>query len=143
MFMHNGEIAQFSKIKRRLQGFLEDRFFHLPLGSTDSEWSFSLFLQHLSMLTDVDASSFSYRHMQQAVLNTIQSINEWSEEAGIKEPSLLNFCVTDGKTIIATRYITSATDEAASLWFSTGSVSLQCHSQLRLLILRPVLREVR
>ena len=128
MFMHNGEIAQFSKIKRRLQSFLEDRFFHLPLGSTDSEWSFSLFLQHLSLLTDVEATSFNYKILQQAVMNTIKSINEWSEDAGITEPSLLNFCVTDGKSIIATRYITSSTDEAASLWFSTGSVSSLCRS---------------
>lgn len=129
LWMHNGELAQFSKIKRRLQAFLEDRFFHLPLGSTDSEWSFSLFLQHLSLLTDVEASSFNYKILQQAVLNTIKSINEWNEEAGIREPSLLNFCVTDGKSIIATRYISSATDEAASLWFSTGSVSLRYHGR--------------
>lgn len=122
MFMHNGEVAQFAKIKRRLQAFLSDRFFHLPLGSTDSEWCFSLFLQHLSLLADVDANSFSYKVLQQAVLDSIASINKWSEEAGITVPSLLNFCVTDGRSIIATRYITSATDEAASLWFSTGSV---------------------
>lgn len=78
-------------------------------------------IRHHLQLTDVDADSFKYRTLQQAVLNTIASLNKWAEEAGTHEPSLLNFCVTDGHSIIATRYISSATDEAASLWFSTGS----------------------
>lgn len=125
MFMHNGEVAQFPKIKRRLQAFLDDRFFQLPLGNTDSEWCFSLFLQHLSQLADIDAPSFEYKILQQATLNTIESINDWHDEVGVSEPSLLNFCVTDGQSIIATRYISSCKDEAASLWFSTGSVSFR------------------
>lgn len=32
-----------------------------------------------------------------------------------------SFCVSDGVSVVATRYITSATEEAASLFFSTGS----------------------
>lgn len=31
------------------------------------------------------------------------------------QPSLMNFCVTYGETVIATRYVSSKTDEAASL----------------------------
>jgi hypothetical protein len=27
----------------------------------------------------------------------------------------MNFCVTDGETVVVTRYVSSATDEAASL----------------------------
>lgn len=34
---------------------------------------------------------------------------------------LASFCVSDGSSVVATRYITSATEEAASLYFSTGS----------------------
>jgi len=33
----------------------------------------------------------------------------------------MNFCVTDGETVIATRYVSSRRDEAASLWFSSGT----------------------
>lgn len=128
MFMHNGEVAQFNKIKRRLQSFLDDRFFHLPLGSTDSEWCFSLFLQHLSKLADVDSPAFDYKTLHKATLATIDSLNTWAEEAGVTEPSLLNFVVTDGKSIVATRYISSVTSEAASLWFSTGTVSVTFRS---------------
>lgn len=128
MFMHNGEVSQFNKIKRKLQSFLDDRFFHLPLGSTDSEWCFSLFLQHLSKLADVDSPSFDYKTLHKATLQTIDSLNTWAEEAGITEPSLLNFVVTDGRSIVATRYISSVTDEAASLWFSTGTVGRRVRS---------------
>lgn len=34
---------------------------------------------------------------------------------GCVKPSLMNFCVTDGETVVVTRYISSKTDEAASL----------------------------
>jgi hypothetical protein len=33
----------------------------------------------------------------------------------------MNFCVTDGESVIATRYISSRHEEAASLWFSSGT----------------------
>ena len=35
--------------------------------------------------------------------------------------SLLNFAVTDGHSVICTRYVGSRTDEAASLYFSSGT----------------------
>lgn len=31
------------------------------------------------------------------------------------QPSLMNFCVTDGESVVVTRYVSSRTDEAASL----------------------------
>ena len=31
------------------------------------------------------------------------------------QPSLMNFCVTDGETVVAIRYVSSKVDEAASL----------------------------
>lgn len=33
----------------------------------------------------------------------------------------MNFCVTDGVSVVATRYVSSRRDEAASLWFSSGT----------------------
>ncbi|KAG8748509.1 hypothetical protein FRC10_003642 [Ceratobasidium sp. 414] len=92
--MHNGGIADFHLIKRKLQSSLSDELFAVPQGNTDSEG---------------------------ATLKCIAQLNQWSREAGITEPSLMNFCVTDGKSVVATRYISSRTDEAASLWFSSGT----------------------
>jgi hypothetical protein len=33
----------------------------------------------------------------------------------VLQPSLMNFCVTDGESVVVTRYISSKKDEAASL----------------------------
>lgn len=118
MFMHNGSIGQFPLLKRRLQQNLPDVAFNMVQGNTDSEWAFALFI---SMLPNPGAKSFNTETLKQAMFKTIARLNELAEEANITEPSLLNFCVTDGDTVIATRYISSRTDEAASLWFSSGT----------------------
>lgn len=69
--MHNGGIADFAKIKRRLQSSLPDEIFNVPQGNTgiacysmlrrplpsltcliywlDSEWAFALFLSKVSL----------------------------------------------------------------------------------------------
>lgn len=49
------------------------------------------------------------------MLETIASLNKYAEEAGVTEPSLMNFCVTDGSSVVVSRYISSRKDEAASL----------------------------
>jgi len=118
MFMHNGGIAEFAKIKRKLQSSLSDELFNFVSGNTDSQWAFALFL---SKLPDPKAQSFKPEVMRRAMTETIAHINSLTEEAGATEPSLMNFCVTDGETVIATRYISSRHEEAASLWFSSGT----------------------
>ncbi|KAI6047675.1 N-terminal nucleophile aminohydrolase [Pisolithus marmoratus] len=118
MFMHNGGIADFHIIKRTLQSGLPDEIFNTVQGNTDSEWAFALFL---SKLANPHAKSFTPKVLQKAMLDTISALNNYAEEAGITEPSLMNFCVTDGESVVATRYISSRQDEAASLWFSSGT----------------------
>lgn len=46
--MHNGCIADFRSIIRKLQADLSDEYFNFPQGNTDSEWAFACFLQRLS-----------------------------------------------------------------------------------------------
>ncbi|KAF7347870.1 Phosphoacetylglucosamine mutase [Mycena venus] len=118
MFMHNGGIAQWEHIKRMLQKDLPDVAFNMVQGNTDSEWAFALFI---SKLPDPNARTFTPDILRRAMLETIASLNDFAEAAGVTEPSLMNFCVTDGDTVIATRYISSDKDEAASLWFSSGT----------------------
>jgi len=118
MFMHNGGIADFPKIKRKLQACLSDEIFNVVQGNTDSEWAFALFL---SKLSDPNAKTSTPEALKQAMLDTISSLNVFAETEGITEPSLMNFCVTDGESVVATRYISSRQDEAASLWFSSGT----------------------
>jgi len=130
MFMHNGGVSYFPKIKRKLCDYIAEEYFLTIQGSTDSEACFALFLDALSRL-GVDPSDsqgqFPHELLEQAMRNTIDLLVKWSLEAaaemGIKdpEPSLLNFAVTDGESVVVTRYISSKVEQAASLYYSTGT----------------------
>lgn len=122
LFMHNGGISAFSQIKRVLVNHLDEKFFLFIQGSTDSECCFALFLDTLLKMgydaEDPD-TQFTHKVLREALLHTIDLIKQW-QTAHTLEPSLLNFAVTDGDSVVCSRYITSKTDEAASLHFSTG-----------------------
>lgn len=123
MFMHNGGISSFDKIKRKFVLHIENKFFIMIQGSTDSECCFALYLDTLyKMGYDPEDTlvNFTHKTLKQAMLKTLELIKNWQTEV-TPEPSLLNFAVTDGESVIISRYITSAVDEAASLHFSTGS----------------------
>lgn len=147
--MHNGGIAEFDSFKRKLQLLLPDKIFNIPQGNTDSEWCFALYLAILNNLGEsastssnskqahpnaksngtpvhhsdyIDSTSpFPPSLLRQAMLDTIAKLNSFTRAAGVEEPSLMNFCVTDGETVVATRYISSKQQEAASLYYSSGT----------------------
>lgn len=123
MFMHNGGILKFEKIKKKLINHIEDKFFLTIQGSTDSECCFALFLDTLyKMNYDPEDITVTFTHqiLYEALLKTISLIKDWQKEV-TDEPSLLNFAITDGDNVVVSRYITSKKDEAASLHFSSGS----------------------
>lgn len=123
MFMHNGGILGFDKIKRQLINHIDDRFFLFIQGLTDSECVFALYLDTLARMGyDPDDTTLELSHqvLKEAMTCTIELIKQW-QVAVTLEPSLLNLAVTDGDSVVVCRYITLATDEAASLHFSTGS----------------------
>ncbi|KAJ1965295.1 glutamine amidotransferase subunit [Dimargaris xerosporica] len=129
MWMHNGHIAHFTKIKRKLQNSLRDEIFANIQGNTDSEWAFALFLNQLE---DPLNRTFSPEELKDAMLQTIALINRWSKEAGITKSSLLNFAVTDGQSVICTRYVSSRELEAASLYYSSGSRFIERNGHYRM-----------
>jgi glutamine amidotransferase len=133
MFMHNGGIGCFKQIKRRLAMSLNEQWFTLVQGSTDSEWAFATFLDCLdkagvSPNDETRQGEFGHRVLREAMLATIARINgfikEFVGEDGMGSEdsrSLLNFAVTDGASVVCSRYVSSKTDEAASLFFSSGT----------------------
>ncbi|KAH8664003.1 nucleophile aminohydrolase [Xylariales sp. PMI_506] len=133
MWMHNGGLGGWKYIKRRLGEKLHDKWYLSVQGGTDSEWAFALFLDRLQRL-GVDPSSapedgFGPSLLRKALLQTIEVINELTtsipesvvQSENVDTRSLLNFAVTDGHSIICTRYVSSKTDEAASLYYSSGT----------------------
>ncbi|KXT02200.1 hypothetical protein AC578_5944 [Pseudocercospora eumusae] len=135
MWMHNGGIGGWKLgVKKRLVMDVNDRWFESVQGSTDSEWAFALFLDTLEKYGAVDPDDaakqrdgFGHTVLRKAMLKTIERINAFikslPEEVreGNDVRSLLNFAITDGKSVVCTRYVSSKTDEAASLFFSSGT----------------------
>lgn len=133
MFMHNGGIGGWKHVKRRLSQHLGDKWYLGVAGGTDSEWAFALFLDTLERMgydpSSAPEGGFGPTVLRKAVLRTIELSNEFIdaipasviENDNVDTRSLLNFAVTDGHSVICTRYISSATDEAASLYYSSGT----------------------
>ncbi|KAF1921422.1 nucleophile aminohydrolase [Ampelomyces quisqualis] len=133
MFMHNGGIGSFRQIKRRLAMSLNEKWFTLVQGSTDSEWAFATFLDCLDKAgispdSEPGRGGFGHTVLRKAILKTIERVNGFIKEVvgdqsmGNEDSrSLLNFAVTDGESVVCTRYVSSKTDEAASLFFSSGT----------------------
>jgi glutamine amidotransferase len=139
--MHNGGIGYFQQIKRRLAMSLNEQWFTLVQGSTDSEWAFATFLDCLdkagiSPNAEPGKGGFGHTVLRKALLKTIERINNFirevvGDEGMGKEDSrsLLNFAVTDGESVVCTRYVNSKTDEAASLFFSSGTSWKELNSE--------------
>lgn len=132
--MHNGNIGGWQYVKRALAGSLADRWFLGVKGGTDSEWAFALFLDLLERegvdpSADPGPEGFGQALLRRVMMKTIARINEFVRDiprrhdvAGdVETRSLLNFAVSDGHTVVCTRYISSQTDEPASLYFSSGT----------------------
>ena len=130
--MHNGNIGGWRFVKRPLADSLADKWYIGVHGGTDSEWAFALFLDTLEK-EGVDPSSspaggVNPKLLRCAMKKTIAKINAFVRAnpthhnlADVETRSLLNFAVTDGHTVVVTRYVSSRTDAAASLYYSSGT----------------------
>ena len=116
LWMHNGRIAEFRKIRRTLREHLQDEFYDLIQGTTDSEHVFALFLNQLGNRE----SHYDVDILRQTMTETISLIERWLDEAGVSTSSWLNFCIADGDRLLATKYVTNASDQPQSLYFTRG-----------------------
>ena len=114
MWMHNGTIEGFNSIKRRLCNSLPDVIYHAVEGTTDSEHAFAVFLNLLGEKTEKPGAT----DLADGLAKTIWQLEEWAREAGIKQPSIYNFAVTDGQNIVTVRYVSDPQIEPISLYFS-------------------------
>ncbi|PQE28421.1 glucosamine 6-phosphate synthetase protein [Rutstroemia sp. NJR-2017a BBW] len=133
MWMHNGGLGGWKHIKRRLGERLADKWYLGVQGGTDSEWAFALYLDTLERMGHNPSApppeGFGPTVLRHAMLDTIEQINDFiaaipekviaEEDLDIR--SLLNFAITDGHSVVCTRYVSSKTDEAASLYYSSGT----------------------
>ncbi len=116
MFMHNGQINNFSAIKRALRHLLDDDIYNWIRGETDSEHLFALFLQ---LAKGKDLSQLT--HIAQLLQTTFKTIQQLLHQTGVDTTSYYNICMTDGQRIIASRYCTDSHIAPESLHFLEGS----------------------
>ena len=116
MWMHNGQVTGFNRIKRRLRESFRDEFYDMITGTTDSEHAFALFLNNLrAPFGEVEAEE-----MRRAMVETIARLNELTREADMTETSFYNFAVTNGSVMVVSRYSSTENTRGASLYYSRG-----------------------
>ncbi len=117
LWMHNGRIREFGRLRRHLLESLSDEVFDIIQGGTDSEHAFALFLNHL--WPNVQHTDTTL--LVDAMRACIRTIEDWSRAAGITEPSYCNFAVTDGYSVVVSRYASDPGAEPATLYYTLGS----------------------
>lgn len=129
LWMHNGRIGGFNRIKRILRRDLTDEFYNFIQGTTDSEHIFALFLNNLgSRIND-----YTGNDLADAMEMTIAQLNEWTAQVGLNEPCFFNFALTDGDNIVVTRYTTKVDAAPETLYVARGSQFERVGNEYRML----------
>ncbi|VEB36800.1 glutamine amidotransferase [Legionella sainthelensi] len=119
LFMHNGLIPHFEKIKRQIHHLLEDDIYNWIKGTTDSELIFALFLQ-LSKQVKIKNS----QDIHAVLLEALTLINNLVKKKYQKAVCYFNICITDGKHLVAFRYCTSSKAKPETMYFCRDKKSI-------------------
>mmetsp|Transcript_13591 Transcript_13591/g.32189 ORF Transcript_13591/g.32189 Transcript_13591/m.32189 type:complete len:259 (+) Transcript_13591:425-1201(+) len=111
--MHNGDVSGFSRMKRRLRAMLPDALYDMLTGSTDSEHCFAVLLDEIG---DTDRE-LTDQELADAVERMIVRITRLQKTHGVTKGSSLNFAVTDGRHIVATRCRNDPSEAPPSLYY--------------------------
>lgn len=93
LFMHNGQIGGYHRIKRRIEALIPDALYEARRGTTDSE---AIFLLALANGLAEDPIG--------AMAETLSTIRDLMQAAGITEALRFTSVVTDGETLTAYRW---------------------------------------
>ncbi|MDX2222241.1 MAG: class II glutamine amidotransferase [Rhodospirillaceae bacterium] len=108
IFMHNGQIGGYEKVRRRLDAAIPDDVYNARVGTTDSEaFFYLLFGQGL----DHDPP--------RALARAVRLVLDEMARAGTDEPFRMTAALSDGRTIYALRY--ASDPEPPSLYFARDS----------------------
>ena len=121
MFMHNGDVANFSKIKISLLQKISDKAHSNIYGTTDTEHCAALFFTHLGDDWKTEMPLETIRGAMKATIRDLLVLIEKSAEGSEEElyDSSLNFAVTDGLQVLCVRYSSMDNCDPPSLYYST------------------------
>jgi len=108
LFMHNGQIGGYCRLRRALEALLPDALYAQRRGATDSEL---LFLLAMTRIEQGEAP-------QAAVQSVFARVAAMQREAGIEEPLRFSAALADGQRIHAFRL--ASDDRAPSLYALHG-----------------------
>ena len=94
MFMHNGRIGGYERVRRGLEAMLPDALFAARKGATDSELLFLLIMARVEAGEPVEAA------VQSVLGQTLQAM----QRAEVDEPLRVTALLTDGQMVHAVRY---------------------------------------
>lgn len=98
-FMHNGSVAEFTRLKRHLQARLSDDCFASIRGTTDSEHIFALLQDQLRTMP----GERSAQRMANALEKTFHIIDELAAHEQTTRRAFLNVAVSDGRRAVISR----------------------------------------
>jgi glutamine amidotransferase len=104
MFMHNGQIGDWSLIRRQVEALIPDTFYKSRVGTTDSE---AVFLAILGAGADADPLD--------ATIRTLTTLRQMVQASGTGEPLRFTAALSDGRELYAFRYAYNST--ANSLYY--------------------------
>lgn len=116
MFMHNGQIGGYGKLRRRLEALIPDSLYEQRLGTTDSEAIFYLMLKH-----GLDRDPLA------AISAAIADVRRLMREDGITEAFRMTASLTDGRAVYAIRYASDV--EPPSLYWNMDAGRLTIVSE--------------
>ena len=117
LFMHNGDIKNFLKIKVEIIKKINKIYLNEIKGTTDSEYIFYLILSFIEKKNLDD--------IQKSIIETINFLNSL-KNIGIYS---FNIAITNGKFVIFTRYINNENDTPPSLYFKNDIVNILISSE--------------
>jgi predicted glutamine amidotransferase len=113
MFMHNGGLGAYGDVMRRLREGLDEELYFGIRGSTDSEHAFAVIQAKLGEAV-LDPTTAD---LAAAVRDGLEYLETLKHEAGKgAETTWANFCLTDGESVVATRYASPDDATAQSLY---------------------------
>jgi predicted glutamine amidotransferase len=112
LFMHNGLVREFPRLKRDMLLAVDPSLIPSIEGSTDSELLF-----HLALTFGLEDDAVD------ALERMAGFVEDLAERHGVENPLQLSVAVTDGERIIAARY--SSEGKSRSLFFSTEARTLK------------------
>ncbi|CAM3153527.1 class II glutamine amidotransferase [Vibrio neptunius] len=116
MFLHNGQIGEFEKVKYELQKQLPESLFLKRMGTTDSELIFLLMLDNGLREQPVEA-----------IRKTILDISQLLQSKGIEEPLKASICISDGEQFWVVRY--SSDDDAPTVFIRQDGANIALASE--------------